>query len=155
MDILEPLKSASFFRKCPIVGSGKTVGKAPLFRSMPCMRPFECHASQLNGGLGDIRIFIWSALWERFEDLCGIFWQDTAAENLLHIQKEIKQDPNGKPPAVLCALWYGKCGLSASGWSVCGAYYCIKKLIFLNRMLQSVHHTGSFCAIMLLVICLP
>lgn len=42
--------------------------------------------------------------WCAFEIKLGANQIDTAAENPLKIKRQIKEDPRGKPPAVLCVL---------------------------------------------------
>ena len=42
--------------------------------------------------------------WAAFEIKLGANQIDTAAANLLEIQRQIKDDPKGRPPAILCVL---------------------------------------------------
>ena len=50
--------------------------------------------------------------WCAFEIKLGANQIDAAAANLLAIQKQISEDPKGKPPAVLCAL----CGMANAAY---------------------------------------
>lgn len=50
--------------------------------------------------------------WCAFEIKLGANQIDAAAQNLLKIQKEITEDPKGKPPAVLCVL----CGMANAAY---------------------------------------
>lgn len=50
--------------------------------------------------------------WAAFEIKLGANQIDSAAESLLRIQKEIKEEPNGRPPAVLCVL----CGMANAAY---------------------------------------
>lgn len=50
--------------------------------------------------------------WCAFEIKLGANRIDAAAENLLEIKKQMKEDPMGKPPAVLCVL----CGMANAAY---------------------------------------
>lgn len=50
--------------------------------------------------------------WCGFEIKLGASQIDAAAENLLKIKKEIEEEPDGKPPKILCVL----CGLSNAAY---------------------------------------
>ena len=50
--------------------------------------------------------------WCAMEIKLGAHQIDAAAANLLAIKKQIKADPKGKPPAVLCVL----CGMASAAY---------------------------------------
>lgn len=70
------------------------------------------HYQDYQGREIDAVIELPNGQWCAFEIKLGANQIDTAAENLLKIQREIGADPKGKPPAVLCVL----CGLTNAAY---------------------------------------
>lgn len=102
-----------------LLGDLETLGF--LFEAL-CERDLKIYAESFGGSLYhyqdyhsreiDAVIELPDGQWCAFEIKLGANQIDTAAENLLLIQKEIAADPKGKPPAVLCVL----CGMSNAAY---------------------------------------
>lgn len=102
-----------------LIGDLETLGF--LFEAL-CERDLKIYAESFGGTLYhyqdyrnqeiDAVIGLEDGTWSAFEIKLGANQIDSAAENLLHIQKEIKDEPNGKPPAVLCVL----CGMTNAAY---------------------------------------
>ena len=70
------------------------------------------HYQDYQGKEIDAVIELPDGQWCAFEIKLGANQVDTAANNLLNIQKGISDDPGGNPPAILCVL----CGMSNAAY---------------------------------------
>lgn len=92
-----------------------------LFEAL-CERDLKIYAEAFGGALYhyqdyqnreiDAVVELPDGAWAAFEIKLGANQIDQAAENLLRIQNEIKKDPKGKPPAILCVL----CGMTNAAY---------------------------------------
>lgn len=102
-----------------LIGDLETLGF--LFEAL-CERDLKIYAESFGGTLYhyqdyrnqeiDAVIELEDGTWSAFEIKLGANQIDSAAENLLRVQKKIKDEPNGKPPAVLCVL----CGMTSAAY---------------------------------------
>lgn len=102
-----------------LIGDLATLGF--LFEAL-CERDLKIYAESFGGALYhyqdyqnreiDAVIELPDGLWAAFEIKLGANQIDEAAQNLLTIQQEIRQDSKGKPPGVLCVL----CGMSSAAY---------------------------------------
>lgn len=79
------------------------------------------HYQDYSGREIDAVIEMPDGSWCAFEIKLGANQIDAAAENLLKIQKEIQNDPKGRPPKVLCVL----CGLANAAYQRPDGVYVI------------------------------
>lgn len=70
------------------------------------------HYQDYNGQEIDAVIELADGQWCAFEIKLGANQIDSAAANLLKIKKQMSEDTNGKPPAVLCVL----CGMANAAY---------------------------------------
>lgn len=102
-----------------LIGDLETLGF--LFEAL-CERDLKIYAESFGGTLYhyqdyrgreiDAVIELPDSRWAAFEIKLGANQIDAAADNLLTIQREIKKDPKGKPPAVLCVV----CGMTNAAY---------------------------------------
>lgn len=102
-----------------LIGDLETLG---FFFEALCERDLRIYAQSFGGELYhyqdykereiDAVIELPDGQWCAFEIKLGAHQIDEAAENLLAIKKQMKEDPNGKPPVVLCVL----CGLTNAAY---------------------------------------
>ena len=85
-----------------------------------CIRD-RYHYQDYSGREIDAVIEMPDGSWCAFEIKLGANQIDAAAENLLKIQKEIQNDPKGRPPKVLCVL----CGLANAAYQRPDGVYVI------------------------------
>lgn len=79
------------------------------------------HYQDYHGKEIDAVIELPDGQWCAFEIKLGTNQVDTAANNLLNIQKEIADDPGGNPPAILCVL----CGMSNAAYCRTDGVYVV------------------------------
>ncbi len=117
----DPSLACALLKATPasLLGDLETLGF--LFEAL-CERDLKIYAESFGGSLYhyqdyhgreiDAVIELPDGQWCAFQIKLGANQIDTAAENLLLIQKKIAADPKGKPPAVLCVL----CGMSNAAY---------------------------------------
>ncbi len=117
----DPSLACALLKATPasLLGDLETLGF--LFEAL-CERDLKIYAESFGGSLYhyqdyrgreiDAVIELPDGQWCAFEIKLGANQIDTAAENLLLIQKEIAADPKGKPPVILCVL----CGMSNAAY---------------------------------------
>lgn len=79
------------------------------------------HYQDYHGKEIDAVIELPDGQWCAFEIKLGANQVDTAANNLLNIQKGIADDPDGNPPAILCVL----CGMSNAAYRRTDGVYVV------------------------------
>lgn len=79
------------------------------------------HYQDYHGKEIDAVIELPDGQWCAFEIKLGANQVDTAANNLLNIQKGIADDPDGNPPAILCVL----CGMSSAAYCRADGVYVV------------------------------
>lgn len=102
-----------------LIGDLETLGF--LFEAM-CERDLKIYAESFGGSLYHYQDYHGKEIdavverpdgaWCAFEIKLGANQIDAAAENLLAIQKDIADDPKGKPPVALCVL----CGMANAAY---------------------------------------
>lgn len=117
----DPSLACSLLKVTPssLLGDLETLGF--LFEAL-CERDLRIYAESFGGALYhyqdyrgreiDAVVELPDGRWCAIEIKLGANQIDSAAQNLLTIQKEIAQDPKGKPPAVLCVL----CGMANAAY---------------------------------------
>ena len=117
----DPSLACSLLKVTPasLMGDLETLGF--LFEAL-CERDLKIYAESFGGALYhyqdyqgreiDAVIELPDGQWCAFEIKLGANQIDAAAQSLLNIQKEIADDPKGKPPAVLCVL----CGMANAAY---------------------------------------
>lgn len=117
----DPSLACSLLKLTPegLLGDLETLGF--LFEAL-CERDLKIYAESFGGALYhyqdyrnreiDAVIEMPDGQWCAFEIKLGANQIDTAAQNLLLIQKELIEDPKGKPAAVLCVL----CGMANAAY---------------------------------------
>lgn len=79
------------------------------------------HYQDYHGKEIDAVIELPDSQWCAFEIKLGANQVDTAANNLLNIQRGIADDPDGNPPAILCVL----CGMSNAAYRRTDGVYVV------------------------------
>ena len=79
------------------------------------------HYQDYHGKEIDAVVELPDGQWCAFEIKLGANQVDTAANNLLNIQKGISDDPDGNPPAILCVL----CGMSNAAYRRTDGVYVV------------------------------
>lgn len=117
----DPSLACSLLKLTPtsLLGDLETLGF--LFEAL-CERDLKIYAESFGGALYhyqdyrgreiDAVVELPDGKWCAFEIKLGANQIDAAANNLLDIQKEIAEDPKGKPPAVCCVL----CGMANAAY---------------------------------------
>lgn len=117
----DPSLACSLLKLTPtsLLGDLETLGF--LFEAL-CERDLKIYAESFGGALYhyqdyrgreiDAVVELPDGKWCAFEIKLGANQIDAAANNLLSIQKEIAEDPKGKPPAVCCVL----CGMANAAY---------------------------------------
>lgn len=117
----DPSLACSLLKLTPagLLGDLETLGF--LFEAL-CERDLKIYAESFGGVLYhyqdyqnreiDSVIELSDGEWCAFEIKLGCNQIDDAAHNLIKIQKEIAEDPKGKPPVILCVL----CGMSNAAY---------------------------------------
>ena len=117
----DPSLACALLKATPagLLGDLETLGF--LFEAL-CERDLRIYAQSFGGSLYhyqdysgreiDAVIELTDGNWCAFEIKLGANQIDAAAENLLDIQRQFREDPKGKPPAVLCVL----CGLANAAY---------------------------------------
>lgn len=117
----DPSLACSLLKLTPtsLLGDLETLGF--LFEAL-CERDMKIYAESFGGALYhyqdyrgreiDAVVELPDGKWCAFEIKLGANQIDAAANNLLSIQKEIAEDPKGKPPAVCCVL----CGMANAAY---------------------------------------
>ena len=117
----DPSLACALLKATPagLLGDMETLGF--LFEAL-CERDLRIYAQSFGGSLYhyqdysgreiDAVIELSDGTWCAFEIKLGANQIDAAAENLLDIQRQFREDPKGKPPAVLCVL----CGLANAAY---------------------------------------
>lgn len=117
----DPSLACSLLKLTPtsLLGDLETLGF--LFEAL-CERDMKIYAESFGGALYhyqdyrgreiDAVVELPDGKWCAFEIKLGANQIDAAANNLLDIQKEIAEDPKGKPPAVCCVL----CGMANAAY---------------------------------------
>mgnify|MGYP003371660931 FL=1 len=126
----DPLLACALLKVTPesLLGDLETLGF--LFEAL-CERDLKIYAETFGASLYhyqdysgreiDAVIEMPDGSWCAFEIKLGANQIDAAAENLLKIQKEIQNDPKGRPPKVLCVL----CGLANAAYQRPDGVYVI------------------------------
>jgi len=117
----DPSLACALLKATPdgLLGDLATLGF--LFEAL-CERDLKIYAESFGGALYHYQDYLGREIdavielpdgrWCAFEIKLGANQIDDAAEGLLKIQREIKADPKGKPPAILCVL----CGMSNAAY---------------------------------------
>lgn len=118
---VDPSLACALLKATPdgLLGDLETLGF--LFEAL-CERDLRIYAESFGASLYhyqdyrgreiDAVIELPDGAWCAFEIKLGAGQIDSAAESLLAIQQEIRRDPKGKPPKVLCVI----CGLASAAY---------------------------------------
>lgn len=117
----DPSLACALLKATPdsLLGDLETLGF--LFEAL-CERDLRIYAESFGASLYhyqdyrnqeiDAIIELPNGQWCAFEIKLGAHQIDTASENLLAIKKQIKEDPKGRPPSVLCVV----CGMANAAY---------------------------------------